>query len=91
MMIILTTIVQIVMGIAGGQAVTTALRLSTIAPIINILSGGLGGLALGLLVGGFVGDDNSFFAMLGDAGGGFVGGAVVTVIVVRITRRLSGR
>jgi hypothetical protein len=42
---------------------------------------------LGQLVGLIVGESNSFFALLGDAGGGMIGGAVAIIIYSRIRKQ----
>ncbi|WP_454858961.1 hypothetical protein [Rhizobium binxianense] len=83
--------VQIVMGIVGGQMISTALQLENTRQFVRIAIGSLGGLACGNLIGALLGDGNSFFALLGDAGGGFAGGALATAIVGSINRRLDRR
>lgn len=90
-MIFLTFVVQVAMGIFGGQMASSKLKLDDVRQAVKLVSGAVGGLVLGMLVGSIVGDDNSFFAALSDAMGGFAGGALATVIVARLSRRSRRR
>ncbi|SEQ83099.1 hypothetical protein [Thalassovita taeanensis] len=89
--IFVTFVVQIIMGIFGGQMISTSRGWNDITQPVKIIAGAIGGLACGLLVGGLVGDANSFFAMLGDAGGGLAGGAGATALVRVAIKKLGGR
>lgn len=74
--------VLIVMGVVGGQIAGKLLRQARDEPLIGIASGGIGGLGMGLLVGGFAGDNTLLFALLSDVGVGLFGGALATAAVV---------
>lgn len=81
-----STAVLIVMGIVGGQIAGKVLKQARDEPLIGIASGGIGGLGLGLLIGGFVGDNTLLFALLSDVGLGLVGGALATAIVIPVRK-----
>ncbi|KGB80463.1 hypothetical protein JT55_18885 [Rhodovulum sp. NI22] len=91
MEVFVTLVVQVAMGIFGGQMISTNRKWEDIRQTVKITAGGAGGLVLGQVVGMIVGNENSFFAMLGDAGGGLAGGAIATAIIVTIIRKLRGR
>jgi len=91
MEVFVTFVVQIAMGIFGGQMISANRKWDDIKQTVKITAGGGGGLVLGQLVGMIVGNENSFFAMLGDAGGGLAGGATATAIAVAIVKRMRGR
>lgn len=78
--------IQIVMGMIGGQIAGTVFRQASDEPLIRIVCGVVGGLGLGWVIGGFVGDNDSFFALLGDVGSGLVGGALATAIVFPVRK-----
>ncbi|ALG91127.1 MULTISPECIES: hypothetical protein [Actibacterium] len=91
MEVFVTLVVQLAMGIFGGQMISANRKWEDIRQTVKITAGGAGGLVLGQVVGMIVGNENSFFAMLGDAGGGLAGGAIATAIIVTIIRKLRGR
>jgi hypothetical protein len=81
-----STAVLIVMGVVGGQIAGKVLRQARDELLIGIASGGVGGLGLGLLIGGFVGDNTLLFALLSDVALGLVGGALATAIVIPVRK-----
>jgi hypothetical protein len=81
-----STVVLIVTGIVGGQIAGKVLKQARDEPLIGIVSGGVGGLGLGLLIGGFVGDNTSLSALLSDISLGLIGGALATAIVIPVRK-----
>lgn len=81
-------IMQTVMGISGAYIAEKKRKLKNVKQTkIKIIAGCVGGILLGQLVGLIVGESNSFFALLGDAGGGMIGGAVAIIIYSRMRKQ----
>lgn len=78
---------QMVTGVVGGRIVGAWLRQARDERLVGIVSGGIGGLGLGLLVGGFIDDIHWPFALLSDVGLGLAGGALATAIVLPARKR----
>jgi hypothetical protein len=81
---LLPIVIQIVTGILGGQAVGAAVKQVAMSQLPKILSGGIGGLAGGTILGSILSDPamaSSAGGLLSDAVGGAGGGAILTAIV----------
>ena len=88
---LLPIIIQVVTGVIGGQAVGAALKQVDMSQVIKIISGGVGGLGGGLLLGGMGGDGGALGGILGDVIGGGAGGAVLTGIVGMVMKQMGNR
>jgi len=88
---LLPIIIQVVTGVIGGQAIGAALKQVDMSQVIKIISGGVGGLGGGLLLGGMGGDAGALSGILGDVVGGGAGGAVLTGIVGMVMKQMGNR
>lgn len=80
--------IQSVMGISGAYIAESKRKLRNVRQTkIKIIAGCVGGIILGQLVGLIVGESNSFFAVLGDAGSGIVGGATAISLYSRMRKQ----
>ena len=92
---LLPFIVQVITGIIGGQAVGAALTQAAMGQLPKILSGAIGGVGGGAILGSLLGGDpataGALGGLLGDAIGGAGGGAILTAIVGAVMKSMNKR
>lgn len=91
---LLPIIIQAVTGIIAGEAVGAAFKQAAMSHVAKIISGAVGGVGGGAILGGLLGDPATAGAMggmLGDAVGGLLGGGVLTAIVGAIMGGMNKR
>ena len=78
-------IIQIVSGMVGGGVAGNLVKQAAMALLPKLIAGGIGGIGgaqiLGTLIGGAATGDMDLGSIIGDVGGGLVGGGVLTSIV----------
>jgi hypothetical protein len=94
---LINLIIQIVAGALGGNGAGAALKDQTLGPLGNTIAGAIGGLAGGQLLSAAipalagVAGTTDVGALLGQAVGGGVAGAIVTAIVGFIKSKMASR
>ena len=90
-------IIQLIAGVVGGNAAGTALKDYDLGKVWNTIAGGLGGVAGGQVLQALIpflagaGGNVDVGALLGQAVGVGVAGAIVTFIVGAIKNAMSGQ
>ncbi len=87
-------IIQIITGVIGGEAVGAAFRHAAMGQVATILSGAIGGLGGGAILGSLTGVDPAAAAgamngILTNVIGGAGGGAILTAIVGAIMSSMN--
>ncbi len=91
---LLPFIIQVITGILGGQAVGAAFSQAAMGQLPKILSGAIGGVGGGALLGSLLGGGDPATAgalggVLSSAIGGAGGGAILTAIVGAIMKAMN--
>jgi hypothetical protein len=92
---IIGLIIQLVAGAGGSSVLASAVSKFNLGPLANIITGALGGVGGGSLLGGLLQGGAASGLDLGSVitqliGGG-VGGPIVTIIVALIRNAMSGQ